>query len=135
MTARTAEPTGLFAPGLRALTVAGVTMVAVEAFEQVAVSTAMPTVVAALGGLAEYALAFGIPAAAGILGMVSAGIFSDRRGPVGALVAGWLLFVAGLLISGTAVSMTVLIGGRGLQGLGSGLTTVALYVVVAKAYP
>src|ERR1700712_1795451 len=135
MTATTTEPTGLFAPGLRALTVAGVTLVAVEAFEQVAVSTAMPTVAAALGGLSQYALAFGVPAAAGILGMVSAGIWSDRRGPVGPLAAGWLLFAAGLLISGTAGSMTVLIGGRALQGLGTGLTTVALYVVVARTYP
>ena len=135
MTATRTEPTGLFAPGLRALTVAGVTLVAVEAFEQVAVSTAMPTVAAALGGLSQYALAFGVPAAAGILGMVSAGIWSDRRGPVGALATGWLLFVAGLLISGTAGSMTVLIAGRALQGLGTGLTTVALYVVVARTYP
>ncbi len=135
MTVTTSEPTGLFAPGLRTLTVAGVTLVAVEAFEQVAVSTAMPTVAAALGGLSQYALAFGVPAAAGILGMVWAGIWSDRRGPVGALAAGWLLFVAGLLISGSAHSMTMLIGGRALQGLGTGLTTVALYVVVARTYP
>jgi MFS family permease len=39
------------------------------------------------------------------------------------------------LISGTASSMTTLICGRALQGLGSGLTTVALYVVVARTYP
>ncbi len=126
---------GLFSPGLRALTVAGVTMVAVEAFEMVAVSTAMPTVAAALRGLSLYALAFGVPAAAGILGMVTAGVWSDRRGPVGALAAGWLLFVTGLLISGTAGSMATLIGGRALQGLGTGLTTVAIYVVVAQTYP
>ena len=135
MTVTTSEPTGLFAPGLRALTIAGVTLVAVEAFEQVAVSTAMPTVAAALGGLSQYALAFGVPAAAGILGMVWAGIWSDRRGPVGALATGWLLFVVGLLISGSAQSMTMLICGRALQGLGTGLTTVALYVVVARTYP
>ena len=135
MTTTTRGPTGLFSPGLRALTIAGVTLVAVEAFEQVAVSTAMPTVAAALGGLSQYALAFGVPAAAGILGMVLAGIWSDRRGPVGALATGWLLFVAGLLISGGANSMTMLICGRALQGLGTGLTTVALYVVVARTYP
>src|ERR1700712_1163425 len=135
MTTTTAGATGLFAPGLRALTVAGVTLVAVEAFEQVAVSTAMPTVAAALGGLGQYALAVGVPAAAGILGMVLAGIWSDRRGPVAALATGWLLFVAGLLVSGSAHSMTMLICGRALQGLGTGLTTVALYVVVARSYP
>jgi MFS family permease len=107
----------------------------VQAFEAVAVSTAMPTVAAALHGLGLYALAFGMPAAAGIVGMVSAGIWSDRRGPVGPLAAGWLLFVAGLVVAGTAGSMGVLVGGRALQGLGAGLTAVALYVVVARAYP
>ncbi len=125
----------MFAPGLRAVTAAGVTMVGVQAFEAVAVSTAMPTVAAALDGLSLYALAFGMPAAAGIVGMVAAGIWSDRRGPVGALAAGWLLFVAGLLVAGTAGSMPLLITGRAMQGLGTGLTAVALYVVVARVYP
>lgn len=135
MTSITTSAAGPFAAGLRGLTAAGVTMIAVQAFEAVAVSTAMPTVATALHGLDLYALAFGMPAAAGIVGMVAAGIWSDRRGPVAPLAAGWLLFVAGLVVAGTAGSMAVLIAGRGLQGLGSGLTAVALYVVVARAYP
>lgn len=135
MTSTTTTAAGPLAAGLRSLTVAGVTMIAVQAFEAVAVSTAMPTVAAALHGLSLYALAFGMPAAAGIVGMVSAGLWSDRRGPVGPLAAGWLLFVGGLVVAGTSGSMGVLIGGRALQGLGAGLTSVALYVVVARAYP
>lgn len=135
MTSTTTAAAGPFAAGRRGLTVAGVTMIAVQAFEAVAVSTAMPTVAAALDGLSLYALAFSMPAAAGIVGMVSAGIWSDRRGPVGPLGAGWLLFVAGLVVAGTAGSMGMLVGGRALQGLGAGLTAVALYVVVARAYP
>lgn len=135
MTSTTITAAGPFAAGRRGLTVAGVTMIAVQAFEAVAVSTAMPTVAAALNGLGLYALAFSMPAAAGIVGMVSAGIWSDRRGPVGPLGAGWLLFVAGLVVAGTAQSMGMLVGGRALQGLGAGLTAVALYVVVARAYP
>lgn len=55
--------------------------------------------------------------------------------PVGALAAGWLLFVAGLLVSGTEISMPMLIAGRTLQRLGTGLTTVASFVVVARTYP
>src|SRR6195952_6172361 len=102
MTTTTAGATGLFAPGLRALTVAGVTLVAVEAFEQVAVSTAMPTVAAALGGLSQYALAFGVPAAAGIVGMVSAGIWSDRRVPIGPLGGRWGLFARRLGVARNA---------------------------------
>ena len=86
-------PAGIFQPGLRAMTAAGVTMVAVQAFEAVAVSTAMPTVAHALNGLGLYALAFGMPVAAGIVGMVSAGSWSDRRGPIHSLTVGWVLFV------------------------------------------
>jgi MFS family permease len=88
MTMTTPLPARLLSPDLRALTAAGVTMVAVQAFEAVSVSTAMPTVAAALGGLSQYALAFGVPAAGGILGMVTAGMWSDRRGPVGGLATG-----------------------------------------------
>ena len=135
MTSTTTTAAGPFATGLRGLTIAGVTMIAVQAFEAVAVSTAMPTVAAALHGLSLYALAFGMPAAAGIVGMVSAGLWSDRRGPIGPLGVGWVLFVAGLVVAGTAGSMGVLIAGRALQGLGAGLTSVAIYVVVARAYP
>lgn len=135
MTTTSKAPPGVFSPGLRAVTIAGLTMVGVQAFEAVAVSTAMPTVASALDGLDQYALAFAIPAATAIIGMVCAGVWSDRRGPVGPLVAGWLLFVAGLLVSGTAISMPVLITGRALQGLGTGLTSVAIYVVVARTYP
>lgn len=134
-TTTTTPAAGIFSADLRAVTIAGVTMVAVQAFEAVAVSTAMPTVAAALGGLSSYALAFGVPAATAILGMVGAGSWSDRRGPVGALALGWVLFVAGLLVAGTAATMPMLIGGRALQGLGTGLTSVATYVVVARTYP
>jgi MFS family permease len=134
-TTTTTSPIGVFSPGLRAVTVAGVTMVGVQAFEAVAVSTAMPTVASALRGVNQYALAFGIPAATAIIGMVGAGAWSDRRGPVGALATGWLLFVGGLLVSGCAISMSMLIAGRALQGLGTGLTSVAIYVVVARTYP
>jgi MFS family permease len=135
VTDTTTNTAGPFAAGLRGLTIAGVTLIAVQAFEAVAVSTAMPTVAAALHGLSLYALAFGMPAATGIVGMVWAGMWSDRRGPVGPLAAGWLLFVAGLVIAGAAGSMGVLVAGRGVQGLGAGLNAVALYVVVARAYP
>ncbi|MET3807279.1 MFS family permease [Nakamurella sp. UYEF19] len=135
MTTTTTPEVGIFSPGLRTVTIAAVTLVAVQAFEAVAVSTAMPTVAKALGGLSSYALAFGVPAATAIVGMVTAGSWSDRRGPVGALALGWLLFVAGLLVAGTAPTMPMLIGGRALQGLGTGLTSVAIYVVVARTYP
>jgi MFS family permease len=112
-----------------------VALVALGAFEALAVTTTMPTVVAALGGLALYAMAFAGPLASGVVGMVAAGGWTDRRGPVGSLYTGVGLFVAGLLVAGTASTMAVVVAGRVVQGLGSGMFGVALYVLVARVYP
>jgi MFS family permease len=67
--------------------------------------------------------------------MVASGQLSDSRGPRAPLVAGMICFVAGLLLSGTATTMAQLVGGRVVQGLGSGLMITALYVVIGQAYP
>ncbi|MDR6506890.1 MFS transporter [Arthrobacter oryzae] len=110
-------------------------LVFLAAFESLAVTTIMPLVSRELDGAGLYALAFAGPLATGVIGMVAAGNWSDRRGPVGPLYASVALFVLGLLIAGTAESMAVLVAGRLVQGLGGGAMTVALYVVVARVYP
>lgn len=110
-------------------------LVFLAAFESLAVTTIMPLVSRELDGAALYALAFAGPLATGVIGMVAAGNWSDRRGPVGPLYASVALFVLGLMIAGTAASMPALVAGRLVQGLGGGAMTVALYVVVARVYP
>lgn len=120
---------------MRALTAGSVALVSLAAFEAVAVATAMPTVAVALDGLAGYALAFGLPLATSVLGMVLAGAWSDARGPAWPMRVGVGMFVAALLVAGLAPSMTVFTAGRALQGLGSGLFSVALYVVVGRLVP
>ena len=110
-------------------------LVFLAAFESLAVTTIMPLVSRELNGAGLYALAFAGPLATGVIGMVAAGNWSDRRGPVGPLYASVAMFVLGLLIAGTAGSMAVLVAGRLVQGLGGGAMTVALYVVVARVYP
>jgi MFS family permease len=112
-----------------------VTLVSLAAFEAVAVTTAMPTVVRALDGLALYALAFGGAFAASIVGMVVSGGQSDRLGPRRPLWTGVACFALGVLIAGLAPNMWTLVVGRLIQGYGSGLMGVALYVVVGHAYP
>lgn len=125
----------LYDPRLRAMTVGSVALVSLLAFEALAVGTAMPTVARALDGLALYALAFGGTFAAGVLAMVLSGIWCDARGPWVPMWSGVGLFVAGLLLAGTATAMGQLVVGRAVQGFGSGLLSVALYVVVGQAYP
>lgn len=110
-------------------------LVFLAAFESLAVTTIMPLVSRELGGASLYALAFAGPLATGVIGMVAAGNWSDRRGPTAPLYASVSLFVLGLLIAGTASSMPMLVGGRLVQGLGGGALTVALYVLVARIFP
>jgi MFS family permease len=131
----TRSPERLLAPQYFWTTVGAITLIFLGAFESLAVTTIMPTVSRELDGEALYSLAFSATLAASVIGMVVAGGWSDRRGPSGPLVASMAVFVIGLVLSGTAETMPVFIVGRFLQGLGSGATIVALYVVVARIYP
>ena len=117
------------------VTVGTCALVFLAAFESLAVTTIMPLVSRELDGASLYALAFAGPLAAGVIGNVAAGNWSDRRGPTVPLYASVALFVAGLLIAGTAASMPMLVAGRLVQGLGGGALTVALYVLVARIFP
>jgi MFS family permease len=119
----------------RALSVGIVSVVLLIAFEATAVGTAMPVAARELDGVGLYAFAFSGYFTTSLLGMVAAGQWSDRRGPLGALTTGIAAFAAGLLLSGTAGGMWLFILGRAVQGLGGGLVIVALYVVVGRAYP
>ncbi|MFC3347278.1 MFS transporter [Streptomyces echinoruber] len=97
--------------------------------------TVMPVAARELHGVPLYAFAFSGYFTTSLFGMVLAGQWSDRRGPLGALTCGIGAFAAGLLLSGTAGAMWLFIVGRAVQGLGGGLLIVALYVVVGRAYP
>ena len=128
-------PPGLFSRGYLWITIGSCALVFLGAFESLAVTTIMPVVSVDLNGASLYALAFAGPLATGVIGMVLAGNWSDRSGPVVPLYTSSVLFAIGLLIAGTATTMPMLVVGRLVQGLGTGAVTVALYVVVARVYP
>lgn len=132
---RELPPAGIWSPARRVTTLGATGLVFLTAFEALAVTTVMPLVSRDLGGEALYALAFSAPLAVSIVGMVAAGGSADRNGPRRPLTAAIALFALGLLLAGIAPGMIVLLLGRALQGLGSGAITVALYVLVARAYP
>ena len=125
----------LFAPEYRAMVVGVVGVVVAVAFEAIAVATAMPVAARELDGLRVYGLAFSVFLTASLLGMVVAGDVSDRRGPVRPFAAAAVTFAAGLLMAGLATEMWVLVLARAVQGFGAGLNIVALYVIVARAFP
>jgi MFS family permease len=125
----------LFGPSRRATTVGLVLLISLVAFEAMGVGTAMPALVADLGAVALYAWPFVSFMAASVFGTVVGGRWCDRAGPRVPLVAAPLLFGLGLLVAGTAGSMTQLLAGRVLQGLGAGALIVAVYVLIAVVYP
>ncbi|RZL35545.1 MAG: MFS transporter, partial [Rubrivivax sp.] len=68
-------------------------------------------------------------------GMTAAGQLCDKRGPYRAALAGLAAFLAGLLVAGFATSMSALVLGRALQGLGTGVLGVTLYVGAGRVVP
>ncbi|MGD6752514.1 MFS transporter [Streptomyces sp. BH105] len=129
------ETEGVLGRTYRALSIGIVTVVLLIAFEATAVGTAMPVAARELDGVSLYAFAFSGFFTTSLFGMVLAGQWADRSGPLGPVTAGIGSFAAGLLLAGTAGTMWMFIAGRAVQGLGGGLVIVGLYVVVSRAYP
>ncbi|WP_232311889.1 MFS transporter [Janibacter melonis] len=126
---------GIFGTTYRTSSIGAFALIAIAAFEALAVTTVMPTLARELDGLSLYALAFSAPLASGVIGMVAAGQWSDRHGPRRALEVAIVTFSLGLLVCGLAPAMELFVVGRLLQGLGSGALIAALYVVVGEVYP
>ncbi len=104
------------------------------AFESYAIATALPLVADDLDGLSLVGVSFAVMLAASVVTMTVSAPWCDREGPTVPLLTGVGGFVLGLVVSGTAASMELFVVGRAVQGLGSGLTAVALYVLVGQAF-
>ena len=126
---------GLLSGPYRLPTVGILLVVTLLAFESMAVGTAMPVAARELHGVSLYSWGFSAVFIAGLVANVAAGGWADARGPARPLLTGLAVFVVGLVIAGTAQSMVWFVGGRAVQGVGSGLASVPLYVIVARVYP
>ncbi len=135
MTTTSARRERILSPAYAATTIGLFSLIAFAAFEAMAVTTVMPTVARDLDGFDYYALSFAAPFASGVVGMVAAGMWSDRSGVLRPLMASMVVFSLGLVVCGLAPTMEVLVIGRVVQGLGSGAMVVAVYVVVGLIYP
>ena len=118
----------------RALTIGLCATIVAIAFETIAVATAMPVAARDLAGIKYYAWAFSLFLIGMLFATVVCGRLSDRIGPAKPLLAGLVIFLAGLVVAGTAQHMAQLLAGRLVQGLGGGAMNVAIFVCVAQAY-
>ncbi|MFV0450888.1 MAG: MFS transporter [Propioniciclava sp.] len=104
------------------------------AFENMAVTAAMPAAATELGDLPLYAWAFTAVMIPQIVAITVAGRWADRHGPVRPLAWGLAIFAAGIVAAALADSMLALLVGRAVQGLGAGGISLALLVVTGRAY-
>jgi len=100
------------------------------AIESTVVATAMPTIVASLGGLDVYSWVFSGFLLTATVTMPLWGRLSDLFGRRRTFLAGLTIFLAGSALSGVAQDIVQLIVFRMLQGLGAGsLMTIGMTIV------
>ncbi|MFE5736686.1 MFS transporter [Streptomyces celluloflavus] len=126
---------GVFAPQWRLTSIGIAVAISLFAFEGIAVATAMPSVVRDLDGLAFFGWPYSAFLVMNLVGLGVAGQWCDRVGQRTPLLTGIGVFTLGLLTAGSAGHMAVFVLGRGAQGIGVGLASVAVFQLVATAYP
>ncbi len=107
-------------------------MVAIEA---TIVSTAMPKIVADLGGLRLYSWVFSSFLLAQTALTVVFGNLADIYGRKPIMLAGIAIFVLGSILAGFAWSMPTMILFRLVQGVGAGAMQPLAVIIVADLYP
>ncbi|WP_031078914.1 MFS transporter [Streptomyces sp. NRRL WC-3742] len=133
-----AEPVaggGLWSRPYRAATVGFASVMFLIGFAAFAVVPTLPVAVGELDAVPMYPLVAGAFVAASLFGGVLGGSWADRAGPRRPLVAGVLLGVATLVVSGTSTTVWQLAAGRFLDGVAAGMTAVAINTAIAHTYP
>ena len=104
------------------------------AIESTVVATAMPTVVASLGGIRIYSWVFSGFLLTQTVTMPLWGRFSDLYGRRPVYLAGLATFLAGSALSGAAQNMVQLIVFRMVQGLGAGALMTLGYTIIGELF-
>ena len=105
------------------------------ALDQTIVGTAMPRIVADLGGLSHYAWVFTAYMLASTVTVPIYGKLSDIYGRRWFFIGGMVLFLAGSALSGMSQTMTQLILFRALQGFGAGAMMPIAFAIIGDVFP
>lgn len=108
---------------------------AMAAMEATVVGTAMPTVIADLGGIHLYGWVGASYLLASTVSVPLYGRLADMRGRKPVLLVGIALFLAGSAASGMARDIVSLIAFRALQGLGAGSMQPVAMTIIGDLYP
>ncbi|BCY06904.1 MDR family MFS transporter [Actinoplanes sp. L3-i22] len=105
------------------------------ALDQTIVSTALPTIVADLGGAGHMSWVVTAYLLAETISTVLAGKFGDLFGRKTVFQISVLVFVGGSVLCGIAQDMVMLIGARAIQGIGGGGLMVTAMALIADVIP
>ena len=117
-----------------AITIGVMTGMFLAALEATVVSTAMPTVIASLGGLSHYSWVFSAYLITSTVTVPVWGKLSDIYGRRLFYQLGIAVFLAGSVLSGMSTSMTQLIAFRAIQGLGAGALVPLGMTIIGDIY-
>ena len=118
----------------RAITAGLLLGMSLGAMEATVVGTAMPTVIATLGGLTHYSWVFSAYLLTSTASVPIWGRLSDLYGRRRMYLTGIAIFLVGSVMSGAATSMTTLIIARAIQGLGTGAIIPLSLTIVGELY-
>lgn len=105
------------------------------ALDQTIVATALPTVVADLGGAGHQSWVVTSYLLASTITTAIVGKLGDLFGRKAVYQAAILFFLAGSVLCGMSSSMAMLVGSRTLQGIGGGAIMVTAMAVIAEVIP
>ncbi len=118
------------------LTMVGLLMAMfLAALDQTIVSTAMPRVIADLGGFDRYTWVTTAYLVASTVAVPIVGRLTDIYGRKIFFIGGISVFILGSVLAGMSETMTQLIAFRAIQGLGGGVIMANSFVAIADLFP
>lgn len=118
------------------LTMAGVMLAMfLSSLDQTVVGTAMPRIIADLGGFSHYTWVATSYMVASTVVMPVVGKLTDMFGRKPFYLAGLIIFLLGSVFCGLSQTMTQITLARGFQGIGAGFMMTNAFTVVADLFP
>jgi EmrB/QacA subfamily drug resistance transporter len=118
------------------ITLVGVLMALfLSSLDQTVVSTAMPRIIADLGGFSHYTWLTTVYLVTSTVMLPITGKLTDMYGRKHFYTAGLIIFVVGSLLSGLSQNMLQIIIFRGFQGIGGGIMLANAFAVIGDLFP
>ncbi|MGG4034370.1 MDR family MFS transporter [Paenibacillus cisolokensis] len=104
------------------------------AINQTIVSTAMPLIIAQLGGMDYYTWVITLYMLTSTVATILVGKLSDIYGRKPFILTGIVFFIAGAFLTGLSQDIFQLIAYRGIQGIGAGIIMATAFTAVGDLY-